>query len=124
MSEYMDKPSLEELIRYVDGVYLSFGASETLFGTDQEEIGRLQRLAAAANLSLVPARIRHLGTENCYQVLVKMCRALEGKAEIATGTSVEEIVASSGRVAGVKLSDGREIRSRCVICGPGRAGAE
>ncbi|HOB87393.1 MAG TPA: NAD(P)/FAD-dependent oxidoreductase [Bacillota bacterium] len=124
LSEYMDKPSLEELIRYVDGVYLSFGASETLFGTDQEEIGRLQRLAAAANLSLVPARIRHLGTENCYQVLVKMCRALEGKAEIATGTSVEEIVASSGRVAGVKLSDGREIRSRCVICGPGRAGAE
>lgn len=124
LSEYMDKPSLEELIRYVDGVYLSFGASETLFGTDQEEIGRLQRLAAAANLSLVPARIRHLGTENCYQVLVKMCRALEGKAEIATGTSVEEIVASGGRVAGVKLSDGREIRSRCVICGPGRAGAE
>ena len=53
MNEYIDLPALEQLIRYVDEVYLSAGAKDILFGTDTAVINELQRDAAAAGLSLI-----------------------------------------------------------------------
>lgn len=124
LNEYIDLPSLEQLIRYVDEVYLSTGAKDILFGTDTAVINELQRDAAAAGLSLIPAQIRHLGTENCYLVLEKMYRRLEKQIDIATGTEVAAITSSNGKVTGVELATGKQIGAGYVIAGPGRAGAE
>jgi len=124
LNEYLDLSSLEQLIHYVDEIYLSAGAKDILFGTDRAVVNELQRVAAAAGLNLIPARIRHLGTENCYLVLEEFYRRLEKEVEIATGTEVAEIALSNGRVAGVKLASGEEIAADYVVCGPGRAGAE
>lgn len=124
LNEYIDLPSLEQLIRYVDEVYLSTGAKDILFGTDTAVINELQRDAAAAGLSLIPAQIRHLGTENCYLVLEKMYRRLEKQIDIATGTEVAAITSSNGKVTGVELASGEQIEAGYVIAGPGRAGAE
>lgn len=124
LNEYLALPSLEQLIHYVDQAYLAAGAKDILFGTDTAAIKELQRDAAAAGLHLVPARIRHLGTENCYLVLEKMYRRLEKQIDIATGTEVASISSSGGRATGVKLASGEQIRAEYVICGPGRAGAE
>lgn len=124
LNEYLDLSSLEQLIHYVDEIYLSAGAKDILFGTDRAVVNELQRVAAAAGLNLIPARIRHLGTENCYLVLEELYRRLEKEVEIATGTEVAEIALSNGRVAGVKLASGEEIAADYVVCGPGRAGAE
>ncbi|HPU00575.1 MAG TPA: FAD-binding protein [Bacillota bacterium] len=124
LNEYLDPPQLEQLIRYVDGIYLTAGAKDVLFGTDREVVNELQRQAAAAGLHLIPARIRHLGTENCYRVLEEFHHQLEKEMDIATGTEVASIVAAGGRVAGVELASGERIGADFVICGPGRAGAE
>lgn len=124
LNEYIDLPALEQLIRYVDEVYLSAGAKDILFGTDTAVINELQRDAAAAGLSLIPAQIRHLGTENCYLVLEKMYRRLEKQIDIATGTEVAAITSSNGKVTGVELASGEQIEAGYVIAGPGRAGAE
>ncbi len=124
LNEYLDPPLLEQLISYVDGIYLSAGAEDILFGTDTEVTNELQRDAAAAGLSLIPAQIRHLGTENCYVVLEKMYRWLEKKVEIATGTEVAAITTSGGKVTGVELASGKQVKAGYVIAGPGRAGAE
>lgn len=124
LNEYLPPRSMEELISYVDQIYLSFGATETLYGTDQEAIKEMQRQAAAAGLSLIPAPIRHLGTENCYIILEKMHRELAGRVEVAAGVEVAEVLSRAGKVAGVKLAAGEEIAAPFVVCAPGRGGAE
>ncbi len=124
LNEYLDPSSLERLINYVDQIYLSAGAKDVLFGTDRAIINELQRDAAAAGLNLIPAKIRHLGTENCYLVLEELYRRLEKRIDIATGTEVAAIAVDSGKAAGVELASGELIRADYVIAGPGRAGAE
>jgi uncharacterized protein len=120
----MDRQAVEELIRQADDTYLSFGASQTLFGTETEVVREMQRAAAAAGLNLIPARIRHLGTENCYLVLEKMFRSLENRIDILSGTAVAELTTAASKVTGVKLASGQLIQADYVVCSPGRVGAE
>lgn len=124
LSDYIDQASIEKLIEEVDRVYLSYGASEVIYGTDEEAIKDIERSAAAAGLSLIPAKIRHLGTENCYRVLKKMHGALLDRIDILMNNTVEELVSDHGSITGVKLKSGEIYTSRYVICGPGRIGAE
>jgi len=124
LSEYLHPDVLNEIISYVDQLYLSFGAPDHLYGTDREVINDLQRKAASAGLSLIPARIRHLGTENCFYILQRIFQQLSSRVDIATDTRVAEILTRDRIVEGVKLATGEVIRSRYVVCGPGRSGAE
>lgn len=71
LKEYAGEADSQALIKYVDGVYLRFGASDQLFGVG-DEVGRLARRASLAELRLVPVPLRHLGTENCRLVLKAM----------------------------------------------------
>jgi uncharacterized protein len=124
LEEYRDREEVIRLIEYVDQVYLSYGATPLLYGSDAEGIKEIQRRAATADLSLIPARIRHLGTEHCYEILNRMRDDLQGKIEIRLQEPVEEILVEDGRVQGVRTAGGRVYEARQVICGPGREGAE
>jgi len=124
LNEFIDQDLLEKLIDEVDRVYLSYGASEKVFGTDLEAVKDMERRAAAAGLNLIPAKIRHLGTENCFRVLEKMHNVLTGRVDIMTQTTVAEILVRDGLLSGVKLEGGDHLEADYVICGPGRVGAE
>jgi uncharacterized protein len=124
LEDYRQREEVRELIHYVDEVYLSFGATTTLFGSDAEGIKEIQRRAATADLSLIPARVRHLGTEKCYEILSRMRAYLEGKITIMTNTPVQEILVHQGKVQGVRTEKGQEYEGEYVILGPGREGAE
>ena len=124
LNEFIDQDLVEKLIDEVDQVYLSYGASEKVFGTDLEAVKDMERRAAAAGLNLIPAKIRHLGTENCFRILEKMHNILTGRVDIMTQTTVAEILVRDGLVSGVKLEGGDHLEADYVICGPGRVGAE
>jgi uncharacterized FAD-dependent dehydrogenase len=124
LNEFIDQAEVENLIDEVDQVYLSFGASEKIYGTDLEAVKEMERQAAAAGLNLIPARIRHLGTENCYRVLEKMHTVLLNRVDILMNKIVDELVCSGDTVSGVRLSTGEVYNADFVICGPGRIGAE
>lgn len=124
LDEFVDLEKIDDLINEIDQVYLSYGASNIVYGEDQEAVKDMERNAAAAGLSLIPARIRHLGTENCYYVLEKMFRDLTKSTDILMNTSVEEIICDDGHVRGVKLSTGETYEADYVVCAPGRVGAE
>jgi uncharacterized protein len=124
LNEFIDQDSVEKLIAEVDQVYLSYGASEKVFGTDLEAVKDMERRAAAAGLNLIPAKIRHLGTENCYRVLEKMHNVLTDRVDIMMQTKVSEITVRDGLVSGVELANGEKYEADYVICGPGRIGAE
>ena len=124
LNEFIDQAAVENLIDEVDQVYLSFGASEKIYGTDLEAVKEMERQAAAAGLNLIPAKIRHLGTENCYRVLEKMHNALLNRVDILMNKTVDELVCSGDAISGVRLSTGEVYNADYVICGPGRIGAE
>ncbi|MCG0277133.1 MAG: NAD(P)/FAD-dependent oxidoreductase [Thermanaeromonas sp.] len=126
LSEYIPEREVEELISYVDGIYRSFGAPEKVYGGPEDErIAEIQRKAVLADLKLIPAPIRHLGTGRTQEILKAMKDyLLEKGVEVRTDEPVEEIVTKGGRVAGVVTKDGQEISSRYVILAPGRQGAD
>jgi len=124
LDEFMERSRVAELIKSVDNVYLRFGAPEHVFGTDQDQIKEIQRQAARADLNLVPARIRHLGTEQCFAILRDMRHYIGERVEIRCRTPVRTILVQDGRAVGVETEQGETIRSRYVIVAPGRDGSD
>ena len=70
--DYMSREKVEELIDYSDKLYLKFGATNEVFGTDMKVFKELEREAALAELKLVHSPVRHLGTERSLDVLKNM----------------------------------------------------
>ncbi|NPV69968.1 MAG: NAD(P)/FAD-dependent oxidoreductase [Firmicutes bacterium] len=124
LGEYMSKSDVEGLVDYVDRAYLEFGANEVVYGTDRESVANLTRICSSVGLQLLHGRIRHLGTENCPEILRKMHEYLSGRVEIRTKTPVKRILAGRGAVRGVVTESGEEILARYVVCAPGRRGSE
>ena len=93
LADYIGEQKLADLIEYIDQIYLEFGATEKVFGDNiDKEVELLKRQAAAAELMLIPARIRHLGTEQCYKILQRLRKWLDSKVEIKTNCPVKDII--------------------------------
>lgn len=123
LDEYMTKKELEDLINYVDRVYLKFGATDKIHGTNTDKIREIQRKAAAADLKLIPAKVKHLGTERCFNILKRMEEYLKDRITIKYLSPVERILVKDGKVSGVATKD-EEFFSDYVVAVPGREGSE
>ena len=125
LGEYIGEEALSELIEYVDNIYLEYGAVKEVFGDENDpRVENIKRQAAAAELLLVPARIRHLGTERCYQILERFRIWLGERIEIITNCEVAEVIVENNQFRGVKGVDGREWFGRYGVVVPGRDGAD
>lgn len=124
LSEYVGEENLSKLINYVDSVYVKYGGNKKVYGEDIDSVERIERKAALAGLTLIKQKIRHLGTENCAEVLQKMRRDLNGKVEIRTRTEVKSLLVKNGAARGVETVNGEKIYGKYVIVAPGRSGAE
>jgi uncharacterized FAD-dependent dehydrogenase len=107
----------------VDSVYLSFGAGGAVHGEDNEAMSSLKTKAAGYNLELIPARIRHIGTDLCKEVLKKIREHLNGKLDLIFDIPVEQITVNNGTVTGVITEDGKAYQAKCVIAAAGREGS-
>ena len=123
LPDYVGVNKTEELIGRVDSLYCSYGAPSQTFGTDGTEVEQLMLQAAAVGLEMVPAVIRHLGTENCLQVLSNIKHSLEGKLDCRFRSPVRQILVEGKSVQGVQLESGEVFRAPYVVCGTGREGA-
>lgn len=123
LADYLDPASLTEVLQAADRLFVRHGAPERIFGDDSPEIRDLCDRARLAELEFVPTRIRHIGTDNCPTVLTCMREALSGRVEVRTKCRAESLTADDGRIQGVKLADGRVLRSKYVVAAPGRSGA-
>jgi len=123
LGDFLDDKSLFDLLAEADRIYVEHGAPDRLFGDLSPAVEELGEKARLAGLEFIPSRIRHIGTENCVQVLGRMYESLAGRIEICTDCRVQSILAQEGRVIGVKLADGETRYGRHVIVAPGRSGA-
>jgi len=124
LDEFMSKSELESFIDYVDKIYLSFGATEKVYGTDANEIKEIQKRAAAADLKLIPAVVKHLGTEKCFEILKKMQEYLHEHITIKYLKPAEKIIIENNRAIGVETKDGDEFFGEYIVAVPGREGSE
>ncbi|MHB0977590.1 MAG: NAD(P)/FAD-dependent oxidoreductase [Candidatus Aquicultorales bacterium] len=125
LADYVGKEALAQLIDYVDGIYLEFGAPLEVHGTNEDKIRDLARKATLADLRLIPMKVRHMGTDRSFDVLRLMKDYLESHGvEIRTRARVSALIVEEGEVRGVELSGGEEIHCRNVILAPGREGAD
>ena len=125
LDDYINKGELSRLISYVDGVYCQFGgADRKVYGDEyKDEIHELKRKAAAADLALIPARIRHLGTDVNSQILIHMRDAMPSNVTVISDTAVDEILIEDGKLKGIRAG-GVEYHCRYLVAAPGREGAE
>jgi len=126
LEEYIGEDKLQEMIDYVDKVYVSFGAPREVHGLEhEEEINEFQRRGIHADLRLIPVAIRHLGTGRCMEVLKQMYEYLVSRGvEVRTGVEIKSVAVEDNRVQGVITESGETIYGRHVIVAPGREGAE
>ncbi|HBT15487.1 MAG TPA: FAD-dependent oxidoreductase [Firmicutes bacterium] len=125
LDEYISKDRLHKRIRYVDDLYLRFGAPEKVYGDDEETITGIEKKAILADLRLIPSRIRHLGSGRTLEILEAMKEHLERKGvEVSIGSACEELLVKNGEAVGVRLSGGEVFTGKYIIVGPGREGSE
>jgi uncharacterized FAD-dependent dehydrogenase len=123
MGEYLGEERAAQLIKYVDELYLKFGATGKVFGGDGA-VDEISRRAKDAGLRLIPTPVRHMGTENGYQVLKAMQDYLFPRVEVKTGTMVSKVLVEGGEIKGVETEGGDRYSCRYLILAPGREGAD
>ncbi|HTF99429.1 MAG TPA: FAD-dependent oxidoreductase, partial [Nitrospirota bacterium] len=112
LNEYLSPEHLTNYIEYVDATYRSFGAGGDVHGENNDALARLKKRSAGYHLELIPARIRHIGTDLCRDVLKGLKNELNGKVDVAFGMPVKEIALQDKAVAGVVTSDGKHYAGR------------
>lgn len=123
LKEYISSEDLSAFIGQVDAIYQSFGAGGAIHGQDTAALERLRKKAAGYDLELIPARIRHIGTDLCKEVLKRIWEHLAGKVDVLFDTAVQQITTEQDAVTGVLCRDGARYDARRVIVAAGREGS-
>jgi uncharacterized FAD-dependent dehydrogenase len=117
---YYNRDEVQELIDYCDDIYVSFGASKEVYGTNNAKVEELKYEASKYNIKLIECPVRHLGTELAYEVLKKMYYHLinETETEFIELTTVDKIIVKDGLVCGVLIKNKdkqKKIKSRDMV---------
>lgn len=124
LEEYCGRKELLSLIDEADKIYVQHGASSTLFEPSGELAKKVIAKALQAGLDIIPATIRHMGTDRSKQILGDIYESMKQNCEIRTSTPVARVLLNeSGATAGVVLENGEELYSDKVLLAPGREGA-
>lgn len=119
LHEHIGKKTALELMEYVDKINLEYGGEGTkLYSTAQT---KFTKLCLQNKLSLLNAKVRHLGTDINYEVLTNLYNRLKEEITFFFDTPVETIR---------KIDDGYEIiadkvyTSKYCIVSVGRSGSK
>ena len=124
LNQYISQKELKKLIKYVDGIYIQYGASEQVYGGDTEKVDEIDRKASLAGLKLIRQEVRHMGTDKCLETLRRMRQELNDKVTFYPKTDVQGLITEDKKVIGVKTTSGEKFYAKYVIIAPGRSGAE
>lgn len=124
LSEYLPLYEVNNLIKYTDDIYLKFGATTEVFGTDNAVFNEIEEQAVKAGLKLIHSPVRHLGTERSLFVLKAMQDFLSEKCDIIYNDAVKSLIVENDEVKGCELHSGTKLEGKKVIVAPGREGAD
>lgn len=123
MTEYLDDAEVIKLIEYVDQINLSHGATTEITDPLTPKVREIEKRALSANLKLLRAKLRHLGTEQNLMILARINDWLKERIEMRFKTEMEDVLIKDNQVVGIRLKNGEELLSKNVILAMGREGA-
>ena len=107
-------------IRYIDDLFVGFGADGELFGTNKLSIERLVLRAERCGLELIPCEQRHIGTDRAKEVIDVFVNYLKSKGvSFLLNTYATDI--ESGEFFTIYTYNG-EFKSKFLFAAPGRKG--
>lgn len=109
----------QELVNYVDSIFLKYGAPKKTHLGDSVAIEELERRAAAVGAKFIPIPQRHMGSDLAPQVIKNFKQDLE-KRGVKFLLRKRVIKINPGEVI---LEDGTSIQAKYIIAAPGRVGA-
>ncbi len=128
----MTEEEADGRIASVDEFFVANGADPTVYGEDAERIDtwkervswvRRKTPKGEWDITLLPARQRHMGTDLAHRVVARMTESIAAAgAEFRLQTRVEEISLRSGGPFVLRTSKG-SVLARSLIAAPGRDGA-
>lgn len=124
LNQYISNKELEDLVKYVDSIYIKFGASKTVYGGVNEKVDEIEKEASKARLKLIKQKVRHMGTDKCLETLQRMRRELNGKITFLPKTDVKGLITDNHTIQGIETVNGEKFLGKYVIIAPGRSGAE
>jgi uncharacterized FAD-dependent dehydrogenase len=129
----LSEDEAEKRIAEIDGIFLEHGADRTLYGVDRERIALwLDRVSWARrrtpkgdwDITLMPARQRHMGTDLAHHIVSRLTDSIAGNgAGFQLGTRVEAVHLRNGSGPFIVLTAKGQYASRYLIAAPGRDGA-
>lgn len=125
LPKYLGYTKTKELIDYVDKIYLKFGADEKIFGINNEDkIRDIRKKAISGNLKLIECPIRHMGTEEGYNIYSRIEKHLiDLGVELSFNNPVSNLIINDkNRIIGV-IAD-KEYYSKRVVAAVGREGSD
>lgn len=123
LTDYLDPKEVEEVIHYVDELYLRHGATKEITDPTTDKIREIEKRGYAVGLKLLRAKVRHLGTEENLRIMTEMSNELKEHIDILFKTTVDNIIVENNKVKGVILDNGEKIFAENVILAPGRDGS-
>lgn len=119
LPKYLAYAKTKDLIDYVDEIYLKFGADEKIFGIDKDdEIRDIRKKAISGNLKLVECPIRHMGTEEGYNIYSRIQEHLtELGIELKFRNPVKDLIFDdNNQIAGVLADKEYYSKKGCSCC--------
>lgn len=120
LMEFTDsEKEANDLVSYVDSVFLKYGAPKEVYRGDIETAIDLQRRAASAGIKFLPITQRLMGSDGAPKVIRTFKEDLERLGvKFLLDTHVKDV-----RKNQIVLDDGSAMNARYVVLAPGRVGA-
>ncbi len=123
LSEYISHDNLKELIKYVDSIYVRYGAPDKVWGLG-EGVEEWRRKASLAEMRLTPMPVRHMGTDRSRVIIKEICNSVLPGIELRLETQVKNILIDNKRITGIETDGGEKLYCSYLILAPGREGAD
>ena len=123
MTDYLSNSKVEELIKYVDAINLEHGATPKITDPTTDKVREIEKRGYAAGLKLLRAKVRHLGTEQNFEILKRLYEAMAGHIDYLFKTEVKNVIVQQDEVRGIVLDNGEKLEANQVFIAPGRDGS-
>ncbi len=123
LTDYLDNEEVEDIINYVDGLYLKHGATKKITDPTTDKIKEIEHRGYSVGLKLLRAKVRHLGTEENLRIMTEMSIELKKHIDMSFNTTVKEILVKDNQVTGIVVGQDTKIYASKVVLAPGRDGS-
>ncbi len=124
LEEYIGEDKINELIKYVDNLYLSYGG-ENKIEYNEKYADEFAYECSKYGLKYIKCPIRHLGTENSEVIMDKMYDYIVShpNTEVLTNTNVQKIKYNNDN-SSIVVTNRSEYICKNLILSVGRSGAD